>query len=81
MLVWWSEQAELNHPLDVLWFNTTHVKGRGSAAGLLTSVSALSSWLSPGLEGGRGGDRGRAAGLAPMANKKGAAVGECSCLS
>lgn len=74
LLVLWSEQVELNHPLDVLLLNRTPVKGKASAAGLLTSVSVLSLWLSAGLEGGRGGDRGRAAGLAPMASKKGAAV-------
>lgn len=76
--VLWSEQAELNHPLDVLLLNRTPVKGRASAAGLPISVSALSPWLSPGLEDGRGRHRGAAAGSAPMAREKGAALGEWS---
>lgn len=76
--VLWSEQAELNRSLDVLLLNRTPVKGRAFAAGLLISASALSPWLSPGLEGGRGRHRGTAAGSAPMAREKGAALGEWS---
>lgn len=50
LLVLWRKHAELNHPLDMLLLNRTPVKQRASAAGLLISVSALSPWLSPGLQ-------------------------------
>lgn len=52
-----------------------HLKGKGSAAVLLASPAAPPPQPSAsGLEGGRGGGRGRAAGLCPRASEKGAAV-------